>query len=48
MALRRIHALVGPDADPLWAMRHEWLEAAGSILCGPWQGRRLDLVRYSG
>jgi hypothetical protein len=47
-ALRRVHALGGPVADPLWAARHEWLEVARAIACSPWQGRRLDLVRYSG
>jgi hypothetical protein len=47
-ALRRICALVGPAADPLWLERHEWLEIARTIPSRSWQGSRLDLVRYSG
>ena len=47
-ALRRIQAFVGPDADTLRADRSAWLEAARSRNHTPWQGRRLDLVRYSG
>lgn len=47
-ALRRLHALAGPVADPLWADRRIWLDAAREVPSLPWQGRRLDLVRYSG
>ena len=40
--------LAGPDTDPLWAARRYWLELGRAVPCEPWQGRRLDLVRYSG
>ncbi len=48
-ALRRIQALAGnhPDAEALWQSRQDWIERARSIPCEPWEGRRLDLVRYS-
>lgn len=46
--LRRIQALAGSIADPLWTARRDWLEAARSIPHSPWQGHPLDLVRYSG
>ena len=49
-ALRRIQALAPhhPDADALWEARRDWIEQAHSIPCGPWEGQRLDLARYSG
>jgi hypothetical protein len=49
-ALRRIQALAGAgsDTEALWQSRQDWIELARSIPCGPWRGRRLDLVRYSG
>jgi hypothetical protein len=40
--------LAGPDTDPLWAARRYWLELGRAVPFEPWQGRRLDLVRYSG
>ena len=47
-ALHRVCALAGPDTAPLWAGRRHWLELARAVSFEPWQGRRLDLVRYSG
>jgi CRISPR-associated endoribonuclease Cas6 len=47
-ALHRVCALAGPDTDPLWAARRYWLELGRAVPFEPWQGRRLDLVRYSG
>jgi hypothetical protein len=34
-ALRRIHALAGPEAGRLWAVRHEWLELARGFCVAP-------------
>ncbi len=47
-ALHRVCALAGPDTDPLWAARRYWLELGRALPFESWQGRRLDLVRYSG
>jgi hypothetical protein len=47
-ALRRIHALAGAPAEPLWADRAAWLDLARRIPSRTWVGHRLDLVRYSG
>jgi CRISPR-associated endoribonuclease Cas6 len=59
-AIRRIATLsgVGPDtgsrdgstgdAEALWAERKSWLAQARQVPFEPWQGQRLDLVRYSG
>jgi len=47
-ALRRLHALAGPAAEPLWHERRAWLNAARGVEHTPWRGHRLDLVRYSG
>ena len=46
--LHRVCALAGPDTDPLWAARRHWLELGRAVPFEPWQGRRLDLVCYSG
>jgi hypothetical protein len=48
--LRRIQALAPEDARAtrLWESRRGWLELARSIPSLPWEGRRLDLVRFSG
>jgi hypothetical protein len=47
-ALRRVQSLTTTSADAVWADRQSWLELARQIACEPWQGERLDLVRYSG
>ena len=47
-ALRRVQALAGAAADAAWASRAAWLDLARSHPAGPWEGRPLDLVRYSG
>ena len=47
-ALHRVCTLAGPDTDPLWVARRDWLELGRAVPFEPWQGRRLDLVRYSG
>jgi hypothetical protein len=47
-ALRRICTLSNAPCDQLWADRDQWLNLARAIPCQPWQGQRLDLVRYSG
>ena len=49
-ALRRIQALAAGDplVQTLWESRTAWLDLARSIPCRRWEGRRLDLVRYSG
>ena len=47
-ALRRVQSLAPASADALWPDRHAWLDAARQVPCEPWQGKRLDLVRYSG
>lgn len=59
-AIRRICSLcgVGPDAnsrqgsstqaEALWSERRTWLERSRELPFEPWQGQRLDLVRFSG
>lgn len=47
-ALRRICKLSEAPCDRLWNDRDQWLNVARTIPCRPWQGQRLDLVRYSG
>jgi hypothetical protein len=47
-ALRRIQSLTTTLAEPLWPDRQWWLDEARRITCGPWDGARLDLIRYSG
>jgi hypothetical protein len=47
-SLHRVCSLSGPDTDPLWEARRYWLELGRAVPFEPWQGRRLDLVRYSG
>lgn len=49
-ALRRLQGLVSdhPDSAVLWESRQDWIELARTIRYDTWQGRRLDLARYSG
>jgi hypothetical protein len=47
-AVRRVYGLLGSVAEPLWARRAHWLATARAVASGPWLGRPLDLVRYSG
>jgi hypothetical protein len=37
-----------PEAEALWAERKTWLDLSRQVPHEPWEGRRLDLVRYSG
>jgi CRISPR-associated endoribonuclease Cas6 len=46
-ALRRLQALA-PEPARLWERRNEWLEVARSVPADAWEGRPLELVRYSG
>ena len=47
-ALRRVQSLATTSADALWSDRQSWLDLARQIACEPWEGARLDLIRYSG
>jgi hypothetical protein len=46
-ALRRVQSLTTTSADAVWSDRQSWLDMARGIASGPWEGDRLDLVRYS-
>ena len=47
-ALRRVQSLATTSVEALWSDWHCWLDLARQIACEPWEGARLDLVRYSG
>ena len=47
-ALRRVQSLTTTSSDAFWSDRHSWLNLARQIPSEPWQGTRLDLLRYSG
>ncbi|WP_287999051.1 CRISPR system precrRNA processing endoribonuclease RAMP protein Cas6 [Acidiphilium sp.] len=47
-ALRRLAALAGPEGAALKTLTAPALGAAEAIRAAPWDGRPLDLVRYSG
>ena len=46
-SLRRLHLLQPDLFDVSWSHREQWLQYARTLPCRPWQGQRLNLVRYS-
>jgi hypothetical protein len=47
-ALRRFQTLAPEAAEAAWQRRHEWLDRARAVPATLFEGRPLDLVRYSG